>query len=168
MSAKESPEVSCEEKEVEAFTGDSDVLGSDTEPASDIEAEEFSAAEGRHPERLDNRHTRARHASVRWRKLGIDTIVEQPRHRHRLAALAQHTRPRPARHVGPEPDAHPRIECSARRKHGIGEVGIRQRAVRHPRPASAYRREVVIAQVVTVSQHRVVAQQAEPVEGGGV
>lgn len=39
MSPRESPEVSCEEKEVEAFTGEREVLGSDTEPASDIEAE---------------------------------------------------------------------------------------------------------------------------------
>ena len=47
ISAKESPEVSCEEKEVEAFTGERDVLGSDTEPASDIEAEEEDSEEAR-------------------------------------------------------------------------------------------------------------------------
>jgi len=39
MSARESPEVSWEEKEVEALTGESEVLGSE-EPASDMEPEE--------------------------------------------------------------------------------------------------------------------------------
>ena len=39
MSASESPEVSWEEKEVEAFTGEREVLGSE-EPASDMEPEE--------------------------------------------------------------------------------------------------------------------------------
>ena len=47
MSPRESPEVSCEEKEVEAFTGDSEVFGSDTEPASDIEAELEDSEEAR-------------------------------------------------------------------------------------------------------------------------
>ena len=39
MSARESPEVSWEEKEVEAFTGESEVFGSE-DPASDMEPEE--------------------------------------------------------------------------------------------------------------------------------
>jgi len=40
MSPRESPEVSWEEKEVDTFTGDKEVLTSGTtEPASDIEAE---------------------------------------------------------------------------------------------------------------------------------
>ena len=39
MSARESPEVSWEEKEVEALTGESDVFGSE-DPASDIEPDE--------------------------------------------------------------------------------------------------------------------------------
>ena len=39
MSASESPEVSWEEKEVEALTGESEVLGSEL-PASDMEPEE--------------------------------------------------------------------------------------------------------------------------------
>jgi hypothetical protein len=39
MSARESPEVSCDEKDVEAFTGDREVLGSELDPTSDIEAE---------------------------------------------------------------------------------------------------------------------------------
>ena len=39
MSARESPEVSWEEKEVEAFTGDSEVFGSE-DPASDMEPED--------------------------------------------------------------------------------------------------------------------------------
>jgi len=39
MSPRESPEVSWEENDVEAFTGERDVFGSE-DPASDIEAEE--------------------------------------------------------------------------------------------------------------------------------
>jgi len=39
MSARESPEVSCEEKEVETLTGEREVLGSE-EPASDMEPED--------------------------------------------------------------------------------------------------------------------------------
>jgi len=39
MSAKESPEVSWEENDVEALTGDREVLGSE-DPASDMEADE--------------------------------------------------------------------------------------------------------------------------------
>ena len=39
MSVRESPEVSCEENEVEALTGDREVFGSE-DPASDIEADE--------------------------------------------------------------------------------------------------------------------------------
>ena len=48
MSASESPEVSWEEKEVDTFTGDKEVLASDTtEPTSDIEAELEDSDEAR-------------------------------------------------------------------------------------------------------------------------
>ena len=80
MSARESPEVSWDEKDVEAFTGEREVFGSD-DPASDMDAEEDvsdaksevgDTENGVKPNSLKYGWRRAFPADILWSELNIN------------------------------------------------------------------------------------------------
>ena len=99
---------------------------------ADRQAERFATACGAQPERLGCRDLGAGDAPGGAPDRRVDAAAERPRGDHGEARAVEQGRRIAARDVGAQSDMDALVESRAQRKHRVGEIEIRQRAMRYP------------------------------------